>query len=196
MKAVLISAENDELDEQYATMRIQAKVRHTVVITITESGTGDPPAIHESFFDSYFTISEAPNASAKTPALPRGNGEMILVVDDEASILTITSQTLQAFGYRVLTAKDGTDAVAIYAQHRTDIAIILTDMMMPVMDGLAMIKILKKINPTVKVVASSGLHANNSVAKEGGINHFLPKPYSPETLLKVMRTILNEPDLA
>ena len=117
---------------------------------------------------------------------------MILLVDDEASILTITSQTLQAFGYRVLTANDGADAVAVYAQHRNDIAVVLTDMMMPVMDGLAMMKVLRKINPTVKIVGSSGLHANSRVAMAGGIEHFLPKPYSPETLLKIMRTILEE----
>jgi len=133
---------------------------------------------------------EASSGSANAVALPRGNGEMVLVVDDEASILTITSQTLQAFGYRVLTAHHGADAVALYAQHRNDIAVVLTDMMMPVMDGLAMAKVLRKINPAVRIVGSSGLHANSSVAKAGGIEHFLPKPYSPETLLKIMRAII------
>ena len=64
--------------------------------------------------------------------------------------------------------------------------------MMPVMDGMAMMKVLRKINPAVKIVGSSGLHANSNVAKAGGIEHFLPKPYSPESLLKVMRTILDE----
>ena len=49
--------------------------------------------------------------------MPRGNGETVLVVDDESSILTITGQTLQAFGYRVLTATNGADAMAVYAQH-------------------------------------------------------------------------------
>jgi PAS domain S-box-containing protein len=187
-----IGVENYELDEHHATMRIQAKVGRYVVINVTDSETGVPPDVHDKIFDSFFTISEALNGSTKAVALPRGNGEMILVVDDEASILTITSQTLQAFGYRVLTAKDGSDAVAIYAQHRNDIAVVLTDMMMPVMDGMAMMKVLRKINPAVKIVGSSGLHANHSVAKGGGINHFLPKPYSPENLLKVMRTILDE----
>ncbi len=187
-----IGVENYELDEQHSTMRIQAKVGRYVVINITDSERGSSRDTHDKIFDSYFAIPEASNVSAKVVALPRGNGEMVLVVDDEASILTITSQTLQAFGYRVLTAKDGADAVAIYAQHRNDIAVVLTDMMMPVMDGLAMMKILKRINPTVKIVGSSGLHANSRVAKEGGINHFLPKPYSPEILLKIMRTILNE----
>jgi CheY-like chemotaxis protein len=187
-----ISVENYELDEQHATMRIQARVGRHVVINVTDSETGVSKDAHDKIFDSFFTIPEASNDSAKTVALPRGNGEMVLVVDDEASILTITSQTLQAFGYRVLTAKDGADAVALYAQHRNDIAVVLTDMMMPVMDGLAMMKVLRKINPAVKIVGSSGLHANSSVAKGGGIKHFLPKPYSPENLLKVMRTVLDE----
>jgi len=187
-----IGIENHELDERHSTMRIQAKVGRYVVINITDSERGVSGDIHDKLFHSFFAIPEAANGSAKAVALPRGNGEMILVVDDEASILTMTSQTLQAFGYRVLTAKDGADAVAIYAQHRNDIAVVLTDMMMPIMDGLAMMKILKRINPAVKIVGSSGLHANSGVAKEGGINHFLPKPYSPEILLNIMRTILDE----
>lgn len=60
---------------------------------------------------------EYKKASGKV-SLPRGNGETILVVDDEASILTITRQTLQAFGYRVLTATDGAEAVAVYSEKR------------------------------------------------------------------------------
>ena len=187
-----ISVENHEFDELYATMRIQAKVGRYIAINITDSKTGAPYDIHDKIFEPFFPVSDASNNFAKAVALPRGNGEVVLVVDDEASILTMTSQTLQAFGYRTLTAKDGADAVAIYAQHRNEIAVVLTDMMMPVMDGLAMSNVLRKINPAVKIVGSSGLHANSSVAQVGGIKHFLPKPYSPEILLKVMRTILDE----
>jgi len=187
-----IDVENYELDEQHSTVRIRAKVGRYVLINITDSQKDTSPGTHNHILDAFFPLTEAVNGSAKAVSLPRGNDEMILVVDDEASILTMTSQTLQAFGYRVLTAKDGSEAVATYAQHRNDIAVVLTDMMMPIMDGLAMMKILKKINPAVKIVGSSGLHANSRVAKEGGINHFLPKPYSPEILLKILRTILHE----
>ena len=94
--------------------------------------------------------TEAGKEQSEQPSLSRGNGETVLVVDDEASILTITSQTLQAFGYRVLTATDGADAVATYAQHRDEIAVVLTDMMMPVMDGTATIYALRRINPKSK----------------------------------------------
>ena len=139
--------------------------------------------------------SEARKEQSEQASLPRGNGETILVVDDEASILTITSQTLQAFGYRVLTATDGADAVAIYAQHKNEIAVVLTDMMMPVMDGPATIHALMRINPAVKIIAASGLNANGGVAKASGagVKHFLTKPYTAGTLLKTMRAILDEP---
>ncbi len=138
--------------------------------------------------------TEARRELAEEASLPRGNGETVLIVDDEASILIITSQTLQAFGYRVLTATDGAEAVAIYAQHRHEIAVVLTDMMMPVMDGTATIRALTKIDPAVKIIAASGVHANGSVDRISGtvVKHFLTKPYTAGTLLKVMRTILDE----
>ena len=125
---------------------------------------------------------------------PRGNGETILVVDDEASIRTITSQTLQAFGYHVLTATDGADAVSVYAEHKNEIAVVLTDMMMPLMDGTATIHALMRINPAIKIVAASGLATDGSAAKvfADGVKHFLTKPYTAGTLLKTMRAILDE----
>jgi CheY-like chemotaxis protein len=127
-------------------------------------------------------------------SFPRGQGETILVVDDEASILIVTGQTLQAFGYRVMTATDGAEAVTIFAQKKHEIALVLTDMMMPIMDGPATIRALRKIDPVIKIVAASGLHANAEVGRFSGIgiNRFLAKPYTAETLLKALRSVLDE----
>lgn len=138
--------------------------------------------------------SDARKAQSGKVSLPRGNGEMVLVVDDEPSILTITSRTLQASGYQVLTATDGANAVAVYLQHKKDIAVVLTDMAMPVMDGPAMIHALMRINPTVKIIAASGLNANGSVTKvsEPRVRHFLAKPYTAGALLKTLHVILDE----
>ncbi len=138
--------------------------------------------------------SDAPNLQRTNTNLPRGNGETILVVDDEISILSITSQTLQAFGYNVITASDGADALAVYVQHKNQIAIVLTDMMMPIMDGAATVQALSRINPTVKIIAASGLTANEGAVKEssGVIKHFLTKPYTAKTLLTAIRAILDE----
>jgi CheY-like chemotaxis protein len=136
--------------------------------------------------------SDGQKEQSEQVSLPRGNGETILVVDDEASIRAITSETLQAFGYRVLTATDGADAVAVYAEHKNEIAIVLTDMLMPVMSGPVTIHALMRINPAISVVATSGLNANSSLAQMSvaGAKHFLTKPYTAETLLKVIRAVL------
>jgi CheY-like chemotaxis protein len=124
----------------------------------------------------------------------RGKGETVLVVDDEASIRNIAGKTLTATGYQVMTAADGAEAVALYLKHRNEIAVILTDLMMPVMDGRATIHALLRINPEVKIVAASGLKANGESAKVSvpGVKYFLTKPYTAETLLKTIRKILDE----
>lgn len=131
---------------------------------------------------------------AEEMGVPRGDGELVLVVDDEASILAITSQTLQAFGYRVVTANNGAEAVAVYATRRGDVSVVITDMMMPVMDGPATILALMQIDPKVKIIAASGLDANGNVARaaNAGITHFLKKPYTAQALLEQLRGILGK----
>jgi PAS domain S-box-containing protein len=112
----------------------------------------------------------------------RGRGEMILVVDDEAAIRTITTQTLETFGYRTLTAIDGAEAVAIYAMNRAEISVVLTDLAMPIMDGPATIRALTKIDPTVKIIAVSGFNTSGGVTRISGsvVKQFLTKPYTAE----------------
>jgi CheY-like chemotaxis protein len=125
--------------------------------------------------------------------LPVGHGELVLVVDDEESIREITRGTLETFGYQVLTASDGTEALAIYADRKNDVAVVLTDMVMPFMDGPATIRALKKMNPAVKIIAASGLTAGNRVG-EGqleGVAIFLSKPYTAEKLLKALSEVVN-----
>ncbi len=94
---------------------------------------------------------------------------------------------------KVLPDTAGEEAVAIYAQHQQEIALVVTDMMMPVMDGAALIRILTRINPEVKILAASGLTSNHTVNKSGGAGaqHFLTKPYTAETLLRAMRVLLD-----
>jgi CheY-like chemotaxis protein len=126
--------------------------------------------------------------------LPRGNGECILLVDDEAPILKVTSKTLQAYGYRVLTASNGAKAVAVFAQNQEDIALVLTDMMMPVMDGPAAIHALLRIRPELKIIGASGLTSKGVMARANlpGVKHFIAKPYSAAGLLKLVRSCLSD----
>ena len=136
----------------------------------------------------------SPAAAAERAAgMPRGHGELILVVDDESAVREVTQLTLEAFGYRVLTAADGVEAVAIYARRGAEIALVLTDMMMPVMDGPATIQVLRKMNPAVRIIGASGLSANGHIAQAAslGLRHFLPKPFTAETLLKALKQVLS-----
>jgi PAS domain S-box-containing protein len=125
-------------------------------------------------------------------SLPTGHGELVLIVDDEVSIRKITQQTLEAFGYRTLLAENGDQAVKTYSIHQRDIDVVLTDMMMPVMDGSVTIEMIKKINPEVKIIATSGITANREVAHSAGrgTKNFLPKPYTAETLLSCLANVL------
>jgi PAS domain S-box-containing protein len=121
-----------------------------------------------------------------------GHGEIILVVDDEAPILEIVKSTLEENGYIVLTARDGIEALALYAEQKNKIKAVLMDMMMPYSDGPATIRELQKLDPRVKIIASSGLAANDSIvdATNAGVKTFLPKPYTEEKLLEVVEETL------
>jgi CheY-like chemotaxis protein len=127
-------------------------------------------------------------------AWPRGQGECILVVDDEPMILTITQQTLETFGYRVLTAEHGAQAISLFALNHGMISLVFTDMMMPVMDGPSTVVALREIDINVKVVATSGLNDEGHVAKatNAGVKHFLAKPYTTHSLLDMVRTALSD----
>ncbi len=134
----------------------------------------------------------APAVQSPEVVLPRGNGELVLVVDDEITVRQIIKQTLEAFDYRVLLASDGVEASTLFTAHQEEIAVVLTDMMMPVMDGLATIQVLMRMNPQVRIIAASGLGVKDMVAKAmgAGVKHFIPKPYSAETLLQTLAQVL------
>jgi PAS domain S-box-containing protein len=135
--------------------------------------------------------------SPHTAEIPRGNNELVMVVDDEHSVRDITQQTLEAFGYRVVTAADGASAVAVYAKLVQEVAVVITDMMMPVMDGAATIHVLKCINPSVRIIAASGLELAENMAKatSAGVFVFLQKPFTAQDLLQKVHEVINEPDL-
>lgn len=139
-------------------------------------------------------VSHADPEAEPNHELPRGDGELVLVVDDEAFVRQITRQTLEAFGYRVMLASEGAEAVTLYAQHKNEVAVVLTDMMMPVMDGASTIMVLRRMNPEVCVIAASGVTTERNALKAGdaGVKHFIPKPYTADTLLTVLKKVLQK----
>ena len=120
--------------------------------------------------------------------IPRGKGELILVVDDEPAIRNSAIKTLEAHGYRAYTAEDGTDALALYFQRRGEIDLVLTDVEMDLMDGIALARALKKVEPAVKIIVSSGESNNNKkpILQDLGVTGFLDKPYSARDLLSAV----------
>jgi two-component system cell cycle sensor histidine kinase/response regulator CckA len=146
-------------------------------------------------FSIYLPSAAAGEERQQIPAedaLPTGNGELILIVDDEENIRSVAEATLTTFGYRTVTAVDGTDALAAYSLQRSDI--VLTDMSMPHMDGASLIRVLKKMNSDIKVIAMSGLTSEGTAAKLKSlkVDAFLSKPFSAETLLKTVSNVIRK----
>ncbi|MGB8217227.1 MAG: PAS domain S-box protein [Candidatus Methanoperedens sp.] len=121
-----------------------------------------------------------------------GHGELVLIAEDEGSIREVTVSALETYGYKTIAACDGVEAVALYAQNKDKIKIVLMDMNMPVMDGMAGIRAIRKINPEVKIIIVSGLAEKDKLAKiESTHAHILlSKPYTAEKLLKTIREVL------
>jgi PAS domain S-box-containing protein len=130
--------------------------------------------------------------------LLRGQGQLILAVDDEASVLSMTKESLENYGYRVVTARDGTEAVAAFTAHRHEIKLVLTDMLMPFMDGPATIRVLRKLEPNLKVIAASGLMDHDKVRDATGMDNlaFLLKPYTTEKLLATVHKMVSSGPLS
>ncbi len=149
------------------------------------------------YFPANTTKEATDEVALEQMRLPQGDGELILLVDDEEAIRSVAQRTLERFGYRVLQAGNGAEAIALYAVRQQEIAVVLTDMAMPIMDGPALIIALKVLNPAVKVIASSGLSSHSSVSRAvgAGVEHFVPKPYTAETILKVVHEVLHGKDL-
>ena len=132
-------------------------------------------------------------ANPTTPAGPsRGHGECILVVDDEELIRLITKRTLESYGYRVVTASDGAEGLAAFSQRPSEIAAVITDLTMPVMDGWTMITALRQLSAEVPIITASGMavQENRARARKAGAQAFLAKPYTTEMLLETLREVL------
>ncbi|MFH7026639.1 MAG: PAS domain S-box protein [Heteroscytonema crispum UTEX LB 1556] len=126
-------------------------------------------------------------------ALLSGNGELILVVDDETAIQQIAETSLQDYNYRTITANDGVEAIARYAEYKNEISVVLMDLLMPSLDGLTAIRALQRLNPEVKIIAMSGFASNSQLAEAAdmGIETFLLKPYTLKELLTSLHSVIN-----
>ena len=123
---------------------------------------------------------------------PKGHGEMILLVDDEVATRGITSDLLRANGYRAITAAEGEEALVLFRQHRNEIPLVVTDLMMPRLDGTATIRELRLLQPSIKTIAITGLSDESRVAeaRAAGADAVVNKPFTGEQLLREIDRVL------
>jgi len=124
--------------------------------------------------------------------IPRGKNELILVVDDDTNVRDVTCATLAGHGYRILAASDGAEALALFAPRNLEIRAVVTDLDMPNLDGAALAKVLRALNPSVRILIVSGSSDIEDVrrrAPEDGC--ILTKPFNAEVLLGTIERLLN-----
>jgi len=121
----------------------------------------------------------------------RGHGA-VLVVDDEVIVRETAKAMLEASGFSVLTANDGVEAVETFRVHRESIRLVLLDMTMPRMSGEKAFDELRRIDPSVRVILSSGFSEQDATTRftGEGLAGFIQKPYRPEKLLEIVRAAL------
>ncbi|MGP1386306.1 MAG: PAS domain-containing protein [Thainema sp.] len=130
------------------------------------------------------TTADTPSAATSLKKRLDGNGEQILIVDDDHAVQSSIQILLDNHCYKTRVADDGLQALEIYRQHQAEISLVILDVMMPNMDGIELIKQLKALNPQVKIIAASGLPINHQPALTAGATVFLNKPYPLDTLLQ------------
>jgi two-component system, cell cycle sensor histidine kinase and response regulator CckA len=237
--ALVIWAENINVDQNYAAMMPGATPGAYVAIRVSDTGSGMPRATVEKIFDPFFTTKEvgkgtglglssalgivkshsgfisvyseldkgttfkiflpaqigdeAINRGEMPAELLHGHGELILCVDDEQNILQVTQMILEQKGYKVLTAHDGPEAVAIFAREMNSISAVLTDIGLPFMDGVTLIRSLKKLKPSMPFIASTGQteHSKAKQLEELGVSALLHKPYDTQKLLETLRSAIS-----
>ncbi len=138
---------------------------------------------------------EEPEQAAAVPAIPpKGQGEGILVVDDEAAARRIARQILEKHAYRVFEAKNGEEALALYDRDPARIQLVITDLMMPGMDGAALLRHLRQTTPALKAIAMTGglSPAEMAQAMEAESAEYLFKPFGADVLLETVRRVLHD----
>ncbi len=131
------------------------------------------------------------SAEDESPFSETGDGETILLVDDEEFILETASETLAEAGYNVLTAENGREALQIYKSKADDVDLIITDLMMADGDGFELIRSIRRFDPSVPVIAASGMATNKAQeALDDGADLFVAKPFTAEKLLTAIHDVL------
>ena len=162
-----------------------------IVRVLSEPGRG-------STFELYFPATPAAKVAVSEKGnmdILRGKGQAVMVVDDEKAVRDISSRILERFGYRALPMASGQEAIQCYAREPSAIDAVITDIAMPGIDGLALMKRLRQINPNIRIMGMSG-HGESTGPESRNpwsMGLFLTKPFTVEKLLVATRDLLRSP---
>ena len=164
-----------------ATVATILKAHNAVAEVSSKPGQGTRFSIYFPASESEGTVDELETS----PELPRGNGEWVLLVDDEQSFVQMSRVSLETSNYRVLSAFNGAEALRIYQENSEKIALLVTDCLMPALSGPALIAEVHRINPALPVIVTTGLGSEGGLKKgeDSKITSVLSKPFKPEDLL-------------
>ncbi len=173
-----------------STVRGIVETHHGFITLQTEPGRGTSFSV---YLPATETAGDGDKRDLPTP-FRQGNGELILVVDDEEPIRRLVHTVLSARGYRVIAAADGIEALALFETCATELALIITDLDMPNVDGVALARCIRAYRPDFKILTMSG-HANQHLRAQldGFVAAFLAKPFPAAKLLQQVQQLLHRP---
>ena len=159
---------------------------------MTVSSKPNEGATFRIYLPGAHSDSLAPSRVATT-GLPEGNSELILIVDDEPSIRGATRMALETHGYRALVASGGADGLVLFRQHASEISLVLTDVMMPGMSGVAMLREMLAIEPRLRALVMTGMTSNSNRVEIAalGVGEPLAKPFRPRDLIAAVQRVLS-----
>ncbi|HSM81340.1 MAG TPA: PAS domain S-box protein [Nodosilinea sp.] len=171
-----------------ATVRGLVKANQGFLQVFSEVGKGTQFKIYLPLMEGQVTV-QAPTET--TPRMAPGNRKaLILVVEDEEVVRRMLRSLLESHPYRLLLAPNGAAALDLYRQHQGDIQLVVTDIMMPVLDGLTFIASLRALSTEISIIALSGIPSHEDSALASGANYFLNKPFDANAFLNLVAIAL------
>jgi two-component system cell cycle sensor histidine kinase/response regulator CckA len=136
---------------------------------------------------------EMDKSKEQEKALPVGHGELILIMDDEASVRQLTQTTLQNYGYRVVTAMSGLDGITTFDEYKDEIKLLVSDTDMPLLDGIVAIRAIQKLKPEIPIIIASGIRYDKDQFTRIDTSHLttLEKPYTVKQILNAVAERIN-----
>jgi signal transduction histidine kinase/ActR/RegA family two-component response regulator len=176
----------------------------SVTVWMPVLGDGSPVAVPEEAVPTPYPVrapvpapgaaSTAASATGPATSAPAA-AATVLAVDDESTVLALARDLLELYGYRVLTARNGEEALRVFREHQARVDLVLLDLTMPVMGGLECFRQMRAVDPGVRVIISSGFSSESSAAemlREGAVD-YLAKPYDIQVLARLVRDALRRP---